>query len=175
MITGLLAATDDGTNVANYGGITRDTSEVGTSVKSNYDGTGGVISHTLLGTQYGKAIIGNEKPDLLITTQTIWDALEARSQPQQRYGSEDMVKAGFDVFRFRSADVVVDSHCPSGYIFGLNTDYLKLVLHKDRVPAEFTGWKQTANQDVRIGQLLMMAEMVCSSPRLQFQMRNVTA
>jgi hypothetical protein len=37
-LTGLLAVCDDSTNVSTYGKISRDSSEQGTAVKSNYDG-----------------------------------------------------------------------------------------------------------------------------------------
>lgn len=69
--------------------------------------------------------------------------------------------------------MVVDSHVPAGSLFGLNTGYLKLIMHRDR-DFHFTGFKIPLNQDAIVGQILWAGNLVVPSPRLHFQMRGLT-
>lgn len=176
LITGLRAAVDNGDLVATYGGISRD----GTAqdvVRGNLDTTGGVFSLTLMndtmmGTGTGPAL-GREKPDLIITNQTIWNSWWARVQPSQRFGSEDLKEVGMDAIRFNGADVVVDPQCPANHVYFLNTRFIKLIVHTTR-NFSFRGWFETSNRDERIGQILWAGELIVSSPRLQALVNNVT-
>ncbi len=173
VFTGLRAAVDDGTSFGAYGGITRDTSAQGTAVKGNVDSVGGAFSLPLMNTDFGLAVIANAKPDLVVTTQTIWNRWWERTQPSQRFGSEDIKEVGMDVIRFNGADVVVDSHVPASTVYFLNTTYIRLILHTQRVFA-FTGWKYPTNADQMIGQLLSMTVLVVQGPRLQAIALNIT-
>src|SRR5712692_1678242 len=82
-----------------YGGITRGTDAIGTAVKGNYNSTGGAFSLTQMNTEFGAAVIGNEKPDLIVTTQAIWNKFWERIQPQQRFASEDLKNAGMEAIQ----------------------------------------------------------------------------
>jgi len=61
---------------------------------------------------------------------------------------------------------VVDSHVPSGSVYFLNTEYIKLIIHSQRNWSP-TGWKYPTNQDAAIQQLLWAGELVIPSPRMQ--------
>lgn len=178
-ITGLRAAVDDGTTYTTYGGITRSTvaGTEGKAVSGNVDTTGGVFSLGFMNTKWGVAVVANEKPDLICTTQTIWNKWWDRVQPAQRFnagtGTNQMANAGFDVIRHNGADVVVDSHCPAGQVYFLNTKWIRFITHTKR-QWTFTGWKYPTNQDAMIGQLLWAGELVVQSPRLQSLVTNVT-
>jgi hypothetical protein len=176
-IDGLLAAIDDGTNYATYGNITRGVDAVGTSIKAIYNATGGAFAYSAVNIQYGNATIQPEKPDILLTTQTLWNRFWDRAQPSQRVpqgpGFDDLARIGFDAINFNGAAVVVDSHVPAGCVFGLNTNYIKLIVHKDR-DFHFTGFKIPTNQDVITGQILWAGNLVVTSPRLNFQMVGLT-
>jgi hypothetical protein len=96
-------------------------------------------------------------------------------QPSQRYpvgpGFDALAKIGFDAININGAAVVVDAHSPAGYVWGLNTRYVKLVMHEKR-DFHFTGFKVPINQDAIVGQILWAGNLVVTSPRLQFQMRG---
>ncbi|MFQ5757183.1 MAG: phage major capsid protein [Acidiferrobacterales bacterium] len=179
LLTGLRAAVDNGDLVSSYGGITRSsTAAEGKAVRGNVDTTGGVFSlalmnSTMMGTGTGPAI-GREKPDLIVTTQTIFNKWWERSQPSERNsGGEDLRKIGFDTIRFNGADVVVDPQVPSGQVYFLNTKFVKLVIHKMR-NFTFRGWFNTSNRDERVGQVLWAGELVVPSPRMQAFVSSVT-
>ncbi len=180
-ITGLTAVCDDNTNVTTYGGVSRSGGDdIATAVIAQYDGTGGALSLALLQTSaggFGACTIEPEKPDLIITTQAIWDKIWARVQPSQRYpqgaGFDDLAKVGFRTIDFNGAAVVVDSHCQANRVYFLNTNYIKLVVHTNR-NFVFSGWRVPSDQDSRVGYIFFAGEVVCSAPRLQGQIRNVT-
>lgn len=176
-LLGLIAAIDDGTNVATYGGITRDGSVHGTAVRGNLNTTGGALSLALVNSVMGTATIQPHRPDLIVTTQTLWDRFWERVQPQQRYpsgpGFDDLARVGFNAINFNGSAVVVDSHVASGNAWLLNTDFIKLIIHRDR-DFQFTGFQKPHNQDALLGQILFAGQLVCQSPRLQVRMTGLT-
>jgi hypothetical protein len=179
-INGVEEWVDDGTNFVTIGGITRGTDAVGTAAKAIYDATGGSWTIPVLQAQYGRATIENEKPTLILTTQTLWDALSMRVQPQQRFpveGSRNatLARIGFTTLQYQDASVVVDSHVPAGRAYGLNLKFWTLFVHTKRDGTKLRGWMPTPNKDERLTQLLWAGNVVCKSPRLCFQERGLTA
>jgi len=177
-VDGLLVAIDDNTNYPTYGGISRAGADaVATAIQGIYNATGGPLNLPAVNTQFGRATIQPEKPDLIATTQTLWNKLWDRVQPSQRIpqgpGFDDLAAIGFDAINFNGAAVVVDSHVAAGSLFGLNTGYIKLIMHRDR-DFHFTGFKVPLNQDAIVGQILWAGNLVIPSPRLHFQMRGLS-
>ena len=167
---------DDGTNFPAIGGITRDSSVQGLAVQGQYDATGGSWTIPVLQTQYGKATIENEKPTLIVVRQNLWDALFNRVTPLQRYpsgaGFDELARIGFDAIKYQRAAVVVDSHVQAGRAYGFNTRYIRLIVHAAR-NAVLRGWMPTGNKDERINQLLWAGNLICTSPRMNFQQRGL--
>lgn len=171
-ITGLRAAIDDGTSYGTYGGITRSSTPntPGYALRGNITTTATTFALSAMNTLMQNGTIGRRKPNLIVTTQALWNKWWERSQPSQRFpaGStgNQMASIGFDTITFNGADVVVDSHAPSGWVSFLNTDYIKLVVHSKRNWSP-TGWKYPTNQDAAIQQLFWAGELIVVSPRMQ--------
>ena len=177
-IQGLIAGIDSGTNVATYGGISRNDGSVqATAVQGNLNTTGGALSLALVNTGMGSATIQPHRPDLIVTTQALWDRFWERSQPSQRTpsgpGFDDLARVGFSAINFNGAAVVVDSHAASGNLWLLNTDFIKLLIHKDR-DFQFTGFQKPTNQDALLGQILWAGQLVIQAPRLQTRMTGLS-
>lgn len=120
-----------------YGGLTADTSAQGLAWAPNVTGrintTGGPFSWDMLQATYGACTYGGIYPDLIITTQAIYNKMVTRAIPGQRWRSDDFKKVfGAEGIGFNRADVMVDQHCPAGYIFMLNTKYWKFVINRNR-------------------------------------------
>jgi hypothetical protein len=169
-LLGLIAGIDAGSNVASYGGITRSANGAqGTAVQGVVNTTGGALNLPLLNSIMGSATIQPARPDLIMTTQSMWDKVWDRVQPQQRFpvgpGFEDLAKIGYNAINFNGAAVVPDSKCASGNMWFLNTDYIKLIIHKSR-DFHFTGFQKPANQDVLVGQILFAGQLIVVAPRL---------
>jgi hypothetical protein len=182
-LDGLAAWVDDGTNYTTIGGITRDTSTVGTAAKGNINTTGGSWTYALAQAAYGVATIEGRKPDLIATTQTLWDRMSVVIQPLQRYNvnptanSKILGNIGFDTMKFGGggADIVVDSHVPTGYAYYLHSPAVKMVVHSQRPGTKIRGWMPIVNQDRRTTQILWAGNVIVASPRLNTKQSGLTA
>ncbi|HXN71540.1 MAG TPA: phage major capsid protein [Candidatus Acidoferrales bacterium] len=181
-LDGILAGYDDGTNYPTYGGITR--SSVGTGASAgingyyfNNSGTTWPFSLQQLQTAFGQATFGPNQPNFIATTQSIYNSFWAKMLPMQRTMEidPDLQGAGFRAFRFNGMSVVVDQYCPSGYIFGMNTDYIDAYVSED--PAfnfGFTGWKELPNSLDMAAQTVFGGNIVVTAPRLGFILASVS-
>lgn len=148
-----------------YGGLARGTDAQGSSTRAAVeDTTGGLLSLTGLQGHYGTCTIGRKQPDLLVTTQPLYNRIWERSQPSEQNSPEITRDIGFQAVRFNGADVAVDSHCPSGTIYLLQTDFWEW-FHHPRWDFRFRGFHEPTNQQVAIGQLIDWSALVCRGPR----------
>ena len=117
---------------------------------------------------YGALTIGSDQPDLIITTQVIYDAYESSLQANKRFMGTDagLADAGFSSLKFKGADVVADSHCPDGVMLMLNTKYLDFKTHSKR-NFSFQDFQKPINQDARTAKIFWMGQLVCTNPRMQ--------
>ena len=117
---------------------------------------------------YGALTVGNDQPDLIVTTQVIYDAYESSLQANKRFVSEDasLGDAGFSSLKFKGASIVADSHCPAGTMLMLNTKYLDFKVHSKR-NFSFQDFQKPINQDARTAKIFWMGQLVCTNPRMQ--------
>uniref|UniRef100_A0A6M3INJ3 Putative capsid protein n=1 Tax=viral metagenome TaxID=1070528 RepID=A0A6M3INJ3_9ZZZZ len=135
--------------------------------RGQVNSTGGAYDHDMAQSMYGDCSDGATQPDLIITTQDIFDKIWLRVQPLQRGNLENtpgLAKVGYTGIAFNKATIVVDNYCPSGYIFFLNTNFWKLVVHKKR-NMHWTDSKVPLNQDAWVRQLLWAGALCCAAPR----------
>ena len=170
---GLLNGIDSGTTYGTYGGIDRTTNSWWAA---NVNTTGGAVTLSAINEMIGSCTIGQKKPDLIFTTQTIFDKVWARVQPQQRFldSKSPLAQVGFTGINFNShADLIVDNHCPSGYMFFLNTDFWKFVINRNK-NFQWTPEKTPTNQDAYVRQLLTMGNFICQQCRVQGVMTGLS-
>ncbi len=181
-VDGFLAAIDAGLTYGSYAGV--DRSDLGVA-----DGTSGqginayvntLAAFTMKGMQtaFGATYIGNEHVDLIATTQDIWNIIYNKILPQQRFqeSDNDVGKIGFSSLRWNGTSIVVDQYCPSGYIWGINTNYLQFWTSTlARYQFGFTGFKEAQGTDDMVGQYLWSGNYLVTSPRMFFQLNGVVA
>ncbi len=94
---------------------------------------------------------GSDKPDLIITGNSLYSTFEQSLTALQRYTEPKLAEAGFTALRYKGADVVFDGgqggNCPDGKMYFLNTNYLYLRSHKDRDMKVIGGERMAVNQD----------------------------
>jgi len=150
-----------------YGGLARGTDSQGSSIRAAVEDTaGGTLALATLNGHFGTCTVGRKKPDLLTTTQTLWNRIWERSQPSEQNKPSAMRDIGFEAVRFNGADVTVDSHVPSGFIYLLNTEFFQLFVHR-KWDMRFRGFMEPAQQQIQIGQLIAWCNLVCRGPRFQ--------
>ncbi len=137
---GLDNIVDDATVAANYAGLAR-----ATYAALNADVTSSVGSITLdtIGNSIDAATVGSEEPDIIITTKTLWRALEDLLFPSimASYGAAGSKRgkvnrlgdvgagqtltglAGYTAIYYRGIPIVKDAKCTSGDIYYLNRKF----------------------------------------------------
>lgn len=210
---GLVDACDAGANVATYGGLSR---AVYTGIQGNYTASVGTITLDLLSAKIDDCTHGTEMPDLIVTTKTVWSYIEKLLKPslQTNYNSQGYAKmtrtdivpptqglrgeAGFNCIFYRGIPIVADEKCTAGYIYFLNTKYLKFYGLKssdpDYTPISFggpelesvysdapkttgfhwSGFMKPIDQYGKIGHIILLGNFICRSPRHQGVMRGIT-
>ena len=164
---------------ATYGGIARgDGSTVATAVTPTVNTTGGPFSLAMVNEAMGNATFDNIQPNLIVSNQTIFSKAWERSQPSERNSpGNTMRKIGWkgNVLNFNGAEWVVDSHTPSGTIEVWNTDFWKfMILRGNDFKIRGKGIQQLTLKDTSAGQLIVRGNFICSGPRYQSYISNVT-
>lgn len=148
---GLGLIVDNGTNTANYGGLTRSANPfVNADVTAP---TNGIITLDYLSSEFDNVSAAgsfSESPTLGLTTKAIWTFIEGLIQPtlSSRYevvnaGGYDRIdgglppgvavrpgddrlhgRAGFNSIQYRARNMVADDMAPSGTFFWLNEHYI---------------------------------------------------
>jgi len=100
--------------------------------QSKEDNTSEALSLAKMATMYNNVSVGNDHPDVLLTTQTLFEKYEALLQPTLRYTDTKTTDAGFQNLLFKAAPVMYDTGCTAQTFFFLNSKYLTLVGHSDK-------------------------------------------
>lgn len=123
---------------------------------------------------YNSVSVGNDHPDFVLTTQTLFEKYESLLQPQLRYTDTKTADAGFQNLLFKAAPVMYDVHCPAGEMYFLNSKFLKLVGHTDKWFAQ-TDFIRPENMDARYALIMCYGNLVCSNRKKQGKLASRTA
>jgi hypothetical protein len=137
------------------------------------DSTATTLSLAKMQALFGDCTVDNDRPTVIFTTQDSYDDLYGLLQPQQRFGDEDTIKAGFTTILWNGIPVIVDSHVDSGYLYMVNERYVMLKYHKDR---NFTlePFRKPVNQDASYSHVKWAGMMGCNNCRMQGVMTALT-
>ena len=96
------------------------------------ENTSAALTLAQMATAYNTISVGNDHPDVVLTSQTLYEKYEALLQPNLRYTDTKTADAGFQNLLFKAAPVMYDVHCTAGVFYMLNTKYLTLVGHSGK-------------------------------------------
>lgn len=167
-LEGLVA--DDNT----IGGIDRTDSPANDFWKSYVEGTAGALSLADMASAYNTVSVGNDHPDMVLSTQTLFEKYESLLQPQLRYTDAKTADAGFQNLLFKAAPVTFDVHCPSGTMYFLNSKYLTLVGHSGKWFSQ-TEFIRPENMDARYALIMCYGNLTCRNAKKQGKLTNRTA
>jgi hypothetical protein len=164
-----LLVADTPTNTV--GGINRT---LWTFWKNQVLSTGTITSSTiqdLMNRTYVKCIRGRDKPDLIITDDTLWTLYLASLQTIQRITRTDEASAGFMELKYMGADVVLDGGigggCPADHMYFLNSDYIHFRPHTAMNFAPMGPERFSTNQDAMVKLIGFQGNMTLSNGSLQ--------
>lgn len=125
---GLLGIVDNGSVLANYGGLSRATY---TGLNATVTASGGQISLLKVRQLWNNISDGPVRPDTVITDYTTWAYFEQLLTPFQRNAMTDLSQSktasasGYADLFWDGMEVFRDKKITSGYFYELNTNYLK--------------------------------------------------
>jgi hypothetical protein len=105
-------------------------------------------------------------PDLIVMDNVYYQYFENSQVSLKRYNDTSKATAGMQSLKYKTADVIFDSTIPSNHAYFLNTQYLKLVVHKD-ANMEVMDELKPVNQDGVVIPILWMGNLVCSNRAMQ--------
>ena len=119
-----------------------------------------------------KCVRGNDKPQLIVSTNDLWAAYWNALTALQRYNDNvSEANSGFDSVKFQSADVIHDLEATNFTSTGekmyfINHDYLELVVHRD---ANWTTLdeKMSVNQDAVVIPIIWQGQLTVSNRAVQ--------
>lgn len=164
-----LAALVDATG--DVGGIDQSTNAFWASYEET---TAEVLTLAKMATAYNTASIGNDKPNAVFTTQTLFEKYESLLQPQLRYEDAKMADAGFQSLTYKGQPVTFDTYCQTGVVYFLNSKYIWFVKLGDNW-FRTTPFKQPTNQDARFAQIICYGQFATNARRYHAKLTGKTA
>lgn len=201
-LNGLAEMLNDGSNnswngstYTTYGTLTRN-GTIGAALNSPMTGptsnVNGPITYKILEEAYNSVVIGDEYPNLMVTTNLGMSYIKEKFQPQWRVETQDP-KIGFNGVKFNQAMLIQSQYAPGtvapsdatklGWttvsagesLFYLNTKYFRMYVTDDpEFGFGFTGFKPAQDTLVVAGQYLFTGNVTCQSPRLNKQLFAIT-
>lgn len=107
--------------------------------------------------------------NLIVASNDYYAFFEASQVSFKRYNDTTTGKAGFTSLKYKTADVVYDgnSGIPTSRMYGINTNYFELVVHKD-ADLEIMEEMRPVDKDGVVIPILWMGNLSCSNRKQQF-------
>lgn len=169
-LTGLQALVSDAPTTGTVGGIDRAAHEFWRNVAKTSAVTAENI-YAAMNEVYLACSRGSDVPDLIVADDELYATYEASLGEKQRFTNAKLAEAGFTNLKFKGADVIYDGglggKCPSGHMYFLNTEYLKLRPHKERNFKLIGGERMAINQDAIYKIIGWAGNLTMSNAQLQ--------
>jgi len=112
-------------------------------------------------------------PDLLLTTNSVFEFYEGVLQPQQRFAGK-VGNGSFDSLMFKTAPMTFDAAANSGVIYFLNSGVLEFIVSGSTnfILSEFV---KPSNQDAKVAQFMFAGELTANNRRKLGKITSVTA
>ena len=116
---------------------------------------------------YNTVGLNYEVPNLILTTQTLFEAYEDYALDASQIIKDSntrMADLGFDVLKFKGKDMIWSPNVTAGDMMMLNTKYIDVV-YDPNVWFDATGWKPIYNQLERVMHIVSTLNVVSSQLR----------
>jgi hypothetical protein len=156
------------------GGINSATGQDNDWWRSYEENTAGALTLAQMATAYNTVSVGNDHPDMVLTTQTLFEKYESLLQPQVRYTDTATANAGFQNLLFKAAPVTYDVHAPAGNMFFVNSKYMSLVGHSGKWFSN-TEFVRPENMDARYALIMCYGNLTIRNRKKQGKLTAKTA
>lgn len=148
-----------------YGGLTRVGADNVKWRNQVYDMTS-LATATMLKLQYlwGLCSDDGEHPDLIVTTQAVYDKLWSLADAVMRLVPAEIAAMGYTGMTFNGVPLIVDKNCTPGRLYMINTKYTFLKSHSANNMAT-TGWVDKSGSLKKLNIITWKGQLVCANPR----------
>lgn len=178
-IIGLTSAISDTTTygniaVADFSGWASGEDSTSHSSTNMKDSTNSSYVITLLQNAIRSTSHLGQKANLFVTNLFVWDIIEQVINANVAYNKtttargQAIAAAGFNVIEYRGIPIVADEKCPDATMYALNTNFVNFRVNPMR-NFKFTGYKQSVNQDAKIGQILLACQLCVNNRRMHYK------
>lgn len=194
---GLAALVDDGTNVANIGGLSRSTY---TTLQSTVTASSGVLSLAKMDTLWNAVSSGKQTPTVILTTEAVFSLYGQLIRPFQRQMIDASPMKGHAGFGFKGLDyngvpLLKDEKCTAQALIMLNEDFVdfyalpyynaKPVKYKSQMEGNdydapvglgfaWSDWIIPANQASVVGHIYFGGQFVTTNPKRHGKLTGIT-
>lgn len=131
------------------------------------------ISLADMNTCFNSAAQGNDAPDLILTTQALYEKYEALLQPNMRYEDKTAAEGSFQSLVYKGRPIVYDRDTAADHVYFLNSKYLKLKGHSSNWFRN-TPFDTPPNQDISTSLILCYGQLVVTNRRMHSVMTAKT-
>ena len=142
--------------------------------RSYEENTAGALTLAQMATAYNTTSVGNDHPDMILTTQTLFEKYESLLTPQLRYTDTKTADAGFQNLLFKAAPVTFDTGCTAGVVYFLNSKYLTLVGHSSKWFSQ-TEFVRPENLDAKYALIMCYGNLTVRNAKKQGKLTGKTA
>ena len=125
-------------------------------------------------TLFNTLSFGNNTPDGLFTTQSVFEFFETSLQPAERYTNTKAANTGFTNLTFKGKPMFFDRDCTSGILVMLNSKAIKFCVHED-ANMEMTKFVQPDDQDAWSAKYLWQGNLVVNERRKHGRLTAIVA
>jgi len=115
-----------------------------------------------------------DNPTVYLTTKAIFQKFEQTRLPLERISNGDLsANAGFTNLTFKGKPVIYGNYIQSGYLYGLNMNYIYLAVDTmtDLITTPFI---TPTNQTVKVAYILWRGNMITNNRRRHFKLKSIT-
>jgi hypothetical protein len=116
----------------------------------------------------------SESPSIYLTTKTVWKKFMDTRMPLERISSGSLAgNAGMTNLTFMGKPVTYGNFITSGLLFGLNTNYISLVVDSE-TDLITTPFITPTNQTVKVAYILWRGQMTTNNRRRHFKLTGLS-
>lgn len=145
--------------------------------QSNSTTTGSFAVNGLknMATAYNTITRGSRRPDIVLTTPTVYEFYENNVVDAKRYTTSESADASFQAFLFKGVPMIFDRDVPSGKMYFLNSNVVYWVSMKGAEMAVTPFEPATVNgQLARVALIHIVGNLVSTEPRMLHELTGVT-
>ena len=138
------------------------------------EATAGTLNEDDMRIAFNSVSKNRTKPDFIMTTQALYQKYESLVAPAYRTEDRRVADLGFNSLQFKGVPIMYDDYCPAGYMYFLNSEFMKLRVSTGN-DFTWTEKREPTNQFVFTMLTKWIGNLTCSNARHEGVLTGRTA